>query len=159
MTVKRPRKTRAKPRCLNCAAHREQQAIALDVIISLLAAKPSEHWGLINALERELVELSREVRSWMREFNMYRSAWLREIGGVIRLKAHEIDGFVLRTRDLKESADRATEADKALASYFQSYHTHNAELRAILEAAHYDVTGVRYLTAREYERAMELVKG
>ena len=31
-------------------------------------------------------------------------------------------------------------------------------LRAILEAAHYDVTGVRYLTAREYERAMELVK-
>ena len=73
--MKRPRKTRAKSRCLNCAVHREQQAIALDVIISLLAAQ------------------------------------------------------------------RRTE-----------------DLRAILEGAHYDVTGVRYLTAVEYERAMELVK-
>ena len=148
--MKRPRKPRAKPRsrkCANIAAcrwvraerdgardevkherklwdglndsfheqakkHREQQTIALDVIISL-------QYALVKEREDSKYFLSR---------------W-------------------------SSSDQRRIEADKALASYVQSYQAHNAELRAILEAAHYDVTGVRYLTAGEYERAMELVKG
>lgn len=37
-------------------------------------------------------------------FEQYRGAWLREIGGVIRPKHWEIDGFVLRARDIYEKA-------------------------------------------------------
>jgi len=45
-------------------------------------------------------------KKWEHEFNMYRTAWLREIGGIIRKKSHEIDGFVLRTRELFEQAKK-----------------------------------------------------
>lgn len=63
--------------------------------------------GLVNELEREIIRLNDESRVWRYNFNMYRSAWLREIGGYIRSKAHEIDGFVLRTRDaLKEAEEQ-----------------------------------------------------
>jgi hypothetical protein len=48
----------------------------------------------------------KEADDWKREHNIYRSAWLREIGGQIRNKHHEIDGFVLTTRELKEKADK-----------------------------------------------------
>jgi len=91
--------------------HREQQALALDVIISLLA----ERKGLGEEYAR--VESVRD--NW-------RESYFSMSRGI--------------TEDRKE-------ADKK-----------RAELRAILEAAHYDVTGVRYLTAGEYGRAMELVK-
>jgi hypothetical protein len=37
-------------------------------------------------------------------FTQYRNAWLREMGGVIRPKHWEIDGFVLRMRDIYEKA-------------------------------------------------------
>jgi len=37
-------------------------------------------------------------------FEQYRGAWLREMGGVIRPKHWEIDGFVLRMRDIYEKA-------------------------------------------------------
>lgn len=37
-------------------------------------------------------------------FEMFRGAWLREMGGVIRPKHWEIDGFVLRMRDIYEKA-------------------------------------------------------
>lgn len=49
-------------------------------------------------------------------------------------------------------------SDKALASYVQSFHAHNAALRAILEAAGNDIAGTRYLPVKDWERAMELCK-
>lgn len=70
--------------------------------------------GLVNALEREIIDLNQLLHDWLREHNMYRNAWCREIGGFIVRKTHEIDGFVLRTRDaLNEAEERGRK--KALA--------------------------------------------
>jgi hypothetical protein len=70
--------------------------------------------GLINELEREIIRLNKEIHDWQREFNMWRGAWLREIGGVIRRKSWEIDGFVLRTRDvIAEAEKRGADAARA----------------------------------------------
>lgn len=74
---------------------------------SLVAERVREYENRINQLEKEL-------KSWKSEFNMWRSAWLREIGGVIRNKHHEIDGFVLRTRDIYDKAKRFDAMDKDL---------------------------------------------
>lgn len=54
----------------------------------------------IATLKVSIGTVTRERDDWKRDFNMYRTAWLREIGGVIRSKAHEIYGFVLRTREI-----------------------------------------------------------
>lgn len=52
---------------------------------------------------------------WHSEFRMYRNAWLREMGGIIRAKAHEIDGFVLRTRDIFELSEQVPGLKKRIA--------------------------------------------
>lgn len=71
-------------------------------------------WNLVNEMEREIGRLNDDLCKWQRHFDMYRGAWLREIGGVIRTKAHEIDGFVLRTRDvIREAEERAQAAANA----------------------------------------------
>lgn len=44
------------------------------------------------------------ARRFFHAFDTYRNAWLREMGGVIRPKHWEIDGFVLRMRDIYEKA-------------------------------------------------------
>lgn len=62
-------------------------------------------------LEKERDAALKDVDGWKREFNIWRSAWLREIGGTIRNKHHEIDGFVLRTRDIYELSKRAEAAE------------------------------------------------
>lgn len=64
--------------------------------------------------ETQIHQLEKELKSWRSEFHMWRSAWLREIGGVIRNKHYEIDGFVLRTRDIYEKAQRFDRMDKDL---------------------------------------------
>jgi len=35
---------------------------------------------------------------WKREFNTYRRAWIRELGGTLVPKTHDIDSLVLTTR-------------------------------------------------------------
>jgi hypothetical protein len=63
--------------------------------------------GLVNELEREIIRLNEELSAVWREHSMYMRAWCREIGGFIRAKHHQIDGYVLRTRDaIKEAYDR-----------------------------------------------------
>ena len=60
-----------------------------------------------DALEqaREAIRKAESERdAWKGEFNMYRSAWLREIGGSIIRKTHEIDGFVLKTQEVYDKA-------------------------------------------------------
>ena len=49
------------------------------------------------------------AKGWFHEHDMYRGAWLREMGGEIRRKTHEIDGFVLRTRDIYEGYKQVPE--------------------------------------------------
>lgn len=44
------------------------------------------------------------AKRYFQLFDQYRGAWLREMGGVIRPKHWEIDGFVLRMRDIYEKA-------------------------------------------------------
>jgi hypothetical protein len=58
------------------------------------------------AVENETVEtnLADYAKRFFRLFDQYRGAWLREMGGVIRPKWWEIDGFVLRMRDIYEKA-------------------------------------------------------
>ena len=54
------------------------------------------------------------AKGWFHEHDMYRGAWLREMGGEIRRKAHEIDGFVLRTRDIYEGYKQVPELRKCI---------------------------------------------
>lgn len=46
------------------------------------------------------------AKSWKHELDMYRDAWLREMGGTIIAKSHDIDGFVLRARQIYQQAQR-----------------------------------------------------
>ena len=72
--------------------------------------------GCICTSERRafIAELKTSLDDWKRTFNMYRSAWLREIGGVIRNKSHEIDGFVGRTRDIYQGYQAAIDELRVL---------------------------------------------
>jgi hypothetical protein len=67
----------------------------------------------VAALEKQLEEerdgwrhlittLISAAKSWWDVYDMYRTAWVREMGGTIVRKSHEIDGFVLRTREIYE---------------------------------------------------------
>lgn len=60
----------------------------------------------IKVFERLAKENEQRAKDWQHEFNMYRSAWLRELGGRLVPKTHEIDAFVLTTRRLREERDR-----------------------------------------------------
>lgn len=67
---------------------------------------PAKLMATIARLEAEVKDAKRDAESWKQELNMYRSAWLREIGGVIDRKSHEIDGFILRTRRIYEQSKK-----------------------------------------------------
>lgn len=59
------------------------------------------------SLRNERAEKAEQgLTDWKRQFEMYRTAWLREIGGVIVRKTHEIDGFVLRTQQIYQQAQK-----------------------------------------------------
>jgi hypothetical protein len=70
------------------------------------AAQSRASWRLVNELEREIVRLNEELTHVWREHTMYMEAWCREIGGFIRRKHWQIDGYVLRTRDALEEAEK-----------------------------------------------------
>jgi hypothetical protein len=59
---------------------------------------------IMTEIARKLTwELDRTIKdrnSWKSHFEMYRGAWLREMGGTIVRKSHEIDGFVLRAKEI-----------------------------------------------------------
>ena len=84
----------------------EKEVTALRESVSRLEAERDESRDavvrLFFGLARQYDWTVKDRDGRLREFNMWRSAWLREIGGVIRHKHHEIDGFVLRTRDIYE---------------------------------------------------------
>jgi hypothetical protein len=52
----------------------------------------------ITELQRRLDEAERDAKSWKHHWQMYRDAWVRELGGWTIPKAHEIDSLVLTTR-------------------------------------------------------------
>lgn len=54
--------------------------------------------GLVSVLIQEIRDLNERLVDWKHEFLMYRNAWLREIGGKLIWKRHDIDAFVLTTR-------------------------------------------------------------
>lgn len=63
--------------------------------------------GMLRVFEREIIDLNNELWSWRTELNLWRSAWLRHLGGYIVRKHHEIDGFGLRhEQQLKEEYER-----------------------------------------------------
>jgi hypothetical protein len=61
----------------------------------------------IKVFEKLAKDNEQKALDWQHEFNMYRSAWLRELGGKLIPKAHDIDAFVLTTRALREKAEQA----------------------------------------------------
>lgn len=65
----------------------------LDIFIALAKS-------LTNQRDRAM----KDAADWKHEFQMYRDAWLREMGGVIVMKSHDIDGFVLRARNIYQDA-------------------------------------------------------
>lgn len=116
------------------------------------AAKPkhsplSLHWsnpgtGLVNELEREIIRLNRELHDpfdgAIPTLKMYINAWMREIGGYINRKSHQIDGFVLRTRDALAEA-RQEGRKEALDAYQKSLDVPVLEdflKGAVIEAQH-----------------------
>jgi len=75
--------------------------------------------GLVNALEREIIQLNEELRLWRLEFRLWHGAWLRHLGGYIVRKTHEIDGFGLRhEQQLCEKENAGLKAAAALVHKF-----------------------------------------
>ncbi len=61
---------------------------------------------LARKLACKLTDETREKQSWQNEFNMYRDAWLRELGNKLISKSHEIDALVLTTKQMYADAQR-----------------------------------------------------
>ena len=60
--------------------------------------------ALADKLTYERNKAVNDAKSWKREFEMYRSAWIREMGGTIIAKSHDIDGCVLRAKQIYSQA-------------------------------------------------------
>jgi hypothetical protein len=88
--------------------------------------------ALIAKLKAELDEAQEKVKSWEQDFNMYRRAWIRELGGLVIPKHHDIDALVLTTRDQREKSLRCEAAESRLSALT----TENAGLREALTAYH-----------------------
>lgn len=56
------------------------------------------------ALEAQLMDAKKDAADWKREWEMYRDAWIRELGGNVMRKTHLIDALVLTTRKMREDA-------------------------------------------------------
>ena len=69
-----------------------------------VAELESRERALREAHDVETLNLADYAKRFFDLFDQYRNAWLREMGGVIRPKHWEIDGFVLRMRDIYEKA-------------------------------------------------------
>jgi hypothetical protein len=70
----------------------------------------------------EIKRLRGLLRTERQVFEMYRDAWIRELGGKLLPKGHLIDALVMTTRKLREDlfaykeAERVASADAALAA-------------------------------------------
>jgi HEPN domain-containing protein len=60
----------------------------------------------IKVFEQRAKQAEQLAQDWQHEFNMYRSAWIRELGGKVIPKTHDVDALVLTTRTLREERDR-----------------------------------------------------
>lgn len=49
---------------------------------------------LARKLTHERDQARKDAATWKSEFEMYRTAWLREMGGKLCWKSHDIDAFV-----------------------------------------------------------------
>lgn len=73
-------------------------------IVELAVRNPNvasyiEHWeGRTQAAEAALETAKKDAESWKHHWQMYRDAWVRELGGWTIPKSHEIDSLVLTTR-------------------------------------------------------------
>ena len=79
---------------------RHAPALGWEQAIEAASRKPSD-WPTMEAANANLADYAKQ---YFDLFEQYRNAWLREMGGVIRPKHWEIDGFVLRMRDIYEKA-------------------------------------------------------
>jgi chromosome segregation ATPase len=69
--------------------------------VTSIADRTISELAVLRIAEENLADYARE---YFNQFDMYMRAWLREMGGVIVPKRHQIDGFVLRARDIYEKA-------------------------------------------------------
>lgn len=97
------------PKCHQPAA--VGQHFCYNSVLNEAADSADQRGGVPGTVEeeRKRLEIAEEnladyARRFFRLFDQYRNAWLREMGGVIRPKSWEIDGFVLRARDIYEKA-------------------------------------------------------
>lgn len=88
--------------------HRENATFGLtdSAEIAEMSAYTEKLQAKLKAAEEQRDRAERERDEWKHTFEMYRSAWLRSIGGVIVRKSHEIDGFVLRTEKIFEQSKK-----------------------------------------------------
>ena len=70
----------------------------LDSAIEELKMRANKATGELDALRRERDDAKQDAESWKHHWKMYRDAWVRELGGWLVPKAHEIDSLVLTTR-------------------------------------------------------------
>jgi hypothetical protein len=85
----------------------------------------------IKVFENRAKDAERLAEDWRHEFNMYRRAWIRELGGNVIPKAHDIDALVLTTRALRERADKGTSLKERVKS--EGFHAVLSELTALAE--------------------------
>jgi hypothetical protein len=89
----------------------------------------SEAERQLAAVRRELSAVLASATDWKREFEMYRKAWIRELGGTLIRKTHEIDALVLTTQALVKERDD-------LRRKLNTPEVHNFVRAVILETLH-----------------------
>jgi len=65
---------------------------------SVAGTQPTTDTTEIESLRGAVEEAKKDATSWKHHWQMYRDAWVRELGGWLVPKSHEIDALVLTTR-------------------------------------------------------------
>jgi hypothetical protein len=73
----------------------------------IMAWTPQDCSEECTAASVHIAEVERERDQWKQEFELYRRAWIRELGGTLINKTHEIDALVLTSRQFKGDTKRA----------------------------------------------------
>lgn len=87
----------------------ERLPAEIDAALLALPIRP-DNLRALTAIRQQVAELGKDRDGWRREFDLYARSWLRNLGGAIFRKRHQIDGLAMTTAHQRIGYQRARAA-------------------------------------------------